>query len=236
MPWTSVLWLIARVALRVLADELDPAGRRRRPRKGASRPKPSQSKEAPPQARKAPPRPSKEAPPQPKKEQARPRKAPSEPPPQAEPAAPYATPQSAESAGWGVRTEPQPVPVLRIETDTGSTVSPLSVIGDRAYVAPRAQRERQAGESRRARRKTEPMPAMLPRTPEMVACMARMRARASGAAPALEQFGAPAVPEQPAAPPRRRRPRDSRAITFLTPTTLRLLASGEPLMPAARAA
>jgi hypothetical protein len=71
----------------------------------------------------------------------------------------------------------------------------------------------------------------------MVACMARMRARASGAAPAMpEQFDVPAVLEQPAAPPRRRRPRDSRAITFLTPTTLRLLASGEPLMPAAKAA
>ena len=133
--------LFIKAALRVLADELDPANRRRGPYEDTPEPK-----QAPP----------------------------------AEARAPQAAPQSAESAGWGVRTEPQPVPVLRIETDTGSTVSPLSVIGDRAYVAPRAQRERQAGESRRARRKTEPMPAMLPRTPEMVACVARMRARAAG--------------------------------------------------------
>lgn len=208
MDWKSLCVLFIRAALRVLADELDPANRRRGPyedtreSKQASTPEPKQA-----------------------------------PTPPAEPRASQAAPQSAESAGWGVRTEPQPVPVLRIETDLGTTVSPLSVIGDRAYVAPRAQRERQAGESRRARRKAEPMPAMLPRTPEMMACMARMRARASGAAPAMpEPFDAPAVPEQPAAPPRRRRPRDSRAITFLTPTTLRLLASGEPLMHAARAA
>jgi len=205
MDWKSMVLLFIKAALRVLADELDPANRRRGPYEDT--PEPKQAPTPPP------------------------------PPPPAEARAPQAAPQSAESAGWGVRTEPQPVPVLRIETDTGSTVSPLSVIGDRAYVAPRAQRERQAGESRRARRKTEPMPAMLPRTPEMVACVARMRARASGAAPAMpEQFDAPAMPEQPVAPPRRRRPRDSRTITFLTPTTLRLLASGEPLMPAARAA
>jgi len=198
--------LFIKAALRVLADELDPANRRRGPYEDT--PEPKQAPTPPPP-----------------------------PPAPAEARAPQAAPQSAESAGWGVRTEPQPVPVLRIETDTGSTVSPLSVIGDRAYVAPRAQRERQAGESRRARRKTEPMPPMLPRTPEMVACVARMRARASGAAPAMpEQFDVPAVLEQPAAPPRRRRPRDSRAITFLTPTTLRLLASGEPLMLAAKAA
>ena len=189
--------LFIKAALRVLADELDPANRRRGPYEDTPEPKQAPT----PEPKQAPP---------------------------AEARAPQAAPQSAESAGWGVNSEPQPVPVLRIETDTGSTVSPLSVIGTRAYVAPRAQRERQAGESRRARRKTEPMPAMLPRTPEMLACMARMRARASGAAPAM--------PEQPAAPPRRRRPRDSRAITFLTPTTLRLLASGEPLMLAAKAA
>ena len=210
--------LFIKAALRVLADELDPANRRRGPYEDTPGPKQAPTPE--------------------------PKQAPTPPP--AEARAPQAAPQSAESAGWGVRTEPQPVPVLRIETDTGSTVSPLSVIGTRAYVAPRAPRERQAGESRRARRKTEPMPAMLPRTPEMVACVARMRARASSAAPVvLEQFDPPAVPEQsdapavteqPAAPPRRRRPRDSRAITFLTPTTLRLLASGEPLMPAAAAA
>lgn len=189
--------LFIKAALRVLADELDPANRRRGPYEDTPEPKQAPT----PEPKQAPP---------------------------AEARAPQAAPQSAESAGWGVNSEPQPVPVLRIETDTGSTVSPLSVIGTRAYVPPRAQRERQAGESRRARRKTEPMPAMLPRTPEMLACMARMRARASGAAPAM--------PEQAAAPPRRRRPRDSRAITFLTPTTLRLLASGEPLMHAAKAA
>jgi len=197
MDWKSMVLLFIKAALRVLADELDPANRRRGPYEDTPGPKQAPT----PEPKQAPP---------------------------AEARAPQAAPQSAESAGWGVNSEPQPVPVLRIETDTGSTVSPLSVIGTRAYVAPRAQRERQAGESRRARRKTEPMPAMLPRTPEMLACMARMRARASGAAPAM--------PEQPAAPPRRRRPRDSRAITFLTPTTLRLLASGEPLMHAAKAA
>jgi hypothetical protein len=133
MDWKSMVLLFIKAALRVLADELDPANRRRGPYEDT--PEPKQAPTPPP------------------------------PPPPTEARAPQAAPQSAESAGWGVRTEPQPVPVLRIETDTGSTVSPLSVIGDRAYVAPRAQRERQAGESRRARRKTEPMPAMLPRTP-----------------------------------------------------------------------
>lgn len=232
MPWTSVLWLIARVALRVLADELDPAGRRRRPRRGASRPKASQSKEAPPQAKKAPPRPSKEAPPQPKKEQARPRKAPSEPPkrpPQAEPAAPYAAPQSAESAGWGPTTEAQPVPVLRIETDSGSVVSPLSVIGTRAYIAPRAERERKPGDSRRARRSVP-----MPRSPEMTASIARMRARASGAAASVPAEASDAIPPIPA--PRRRPPGEPLALTQLAPATLLLLQQGEPITDAAWAA
>jgi len=231
MPWTHVLWLIAKVALRVLADELDPAGRRR-PRKGASRPKASPSKEAPPQAKKAPPRPSKEAPPQPKKEQARPKKAPSESPkrpPQAKPAAPYAAPQSAESAGWGTTTEPQPVPVLRIETDAGSTVSPLSVIGTRAYIAPRVERERSPGESRRARRSVQ-----LPRSPEMAAAVARMRARASGLptpVPAEAQDARPPIPA-----PRRRPPGEPLALTQLAPATLLLLQQGEPITDAAWAA
>jgi len=221
MPWTSVLWLIARVALRVLADDLDPAGRRRRPRKGASRPKASQSKEAPPQ---------------PKKEQAQPRKAPSERPkrpPQADPPAPNAAPQSAESAGWGARTEPPAVTVLRIETDEGTTVSPLSFIGDQVVGATRVQRERKPGESRRVRRTAraeEKQSVALARptyTPEMQAGIERMRARARGIA---------VVYPQPAAPPRRRPAGGPLAIAHLAPATLMLLTSGEPLSVAAAAA
>jgi hypothetical protein len=215
MPWTSVLWLIARVALRVLADDLDPAGRRRRPRKGASRPKASQSKQAPPQ---------------PKKEQARPRKAPSEPPkrpPQAEPSAPNAAPQSAESAGWGARTEPPAVTVLHIETDEGSTVSPLSFIGDQVVGATRVQRERKPGESRRVRRTARAEETRPVYTPEMQAGIERMRARARG----LE-----VVYPKPAAPPRRRPAGGPLAIAHLAPATLLLLASGEPLSGAAAAA
>lgn len=230
MPWTSVLWLIARVALRVLADELDPAGRRRRPKKGASRPKASPSKEAPPQANKAQPRPAKEAPPHPKKEQAQPRKAEPKRPPQAEPAAPYAAPQSAESAGWGSTTEAQPVPVLRIETDSGSVVSPLSVIGTRAYIAPRVERERNPGGSRRARRSVQPTP----RSPEMTAAVARMRARASGEAMPAPAEASDATPPMPA--PRRRPPGEPLALTQLAPATLLLLQQGEPITDAAWAA
>jgi hypothetical protein len=73
--------------------------------------------------------------------------------------------------------------VIRIETDEGSTVSPLSVLGDRAYVAPRVQREHKPGESRRVRRKTrageasrEPAP---PRPSRMDAFMEEVRTQAN---------------------------------------------------------
>jgi hypothetical protein len=235
--------MFARAALSVLADELDPPGRWRR-RKRAQRSKPGKQPKEPPRAEpKQPPhaepkRPqaAPKQPPQaePKRPQAATKKPPqaAPKPPEAEPAASYAAPQSAESAGWGATSEPQSVPVIRIETDDGSTVSPLSVLGDRAYVAPRAQRERKPGESRRVRRTARaedsiPEPTPQPRSPEMTACIARMRARASGTA---------VTPQLPVAPPRRRPAGEPLALTRLAPTTLLLLQSGEPLTDAATAA
>jgi len=165
--------MFARAALSVLADELDPPGRWRK-RKRAQRSKPGKQPKEPPRAEpKQPPHA------EPKRPQAAPKQPPQaapKRPPEAEPPAAYAAPQSAESAGWGATSEPQSVPVIRIETDDGSTVSPLSVLGDRAYVAPRAQRERKPGESRRVRRTARaedsiPEPTPQPRSPEMTACM-----------------------------------------------------------------
>jgi len=154
------------------------------------------------------------------------------PPPHAGTGAPQAAPQSAESAGWGPCTEQPAVTVLRIETDQGSTVSPVSFIGDESFAPERVQRERKPGESRRVRRKTqaEEKRAALPRpeyTPEMKAGIERMRARARGL---------PVVYPQPAAPPRRRAAGGPLGLTRLAPATLMLLASGEPMMEAATAA
>jgi hypothetical protein len=211
MDWKTFWILFAKAALRVLADELDPANRRRGP-----------YEDAPPKQAPTPPRAEASAP---GTKTSTPPRAEASAPPRAEASAAYAAPQSAESAGWGVQSEPPPVTVLRIETDQGSVVSPVSFIGEEHWAPERVQRARQPGESRRVRRKA-PMPTTLPRSPEMTAAVARMRARASGAAPVVSQ---PA-----AAPPRR--PGTPRTITGLTSTTLRLLASGEPLKDAASAA
>lgn len=211
MDWKTFWILFAKAALRVLADELDPANRRRGP-----------YEDAPPKQAPTPPRAEASAP---GTKTSTPPRAEASAPPRAEASAAYAAPQSAESAGWGVQSEPPPVTVLRIETDQGSVVSPVSFIGEEHWAPERVQRARQPGESRRVRRKA-PMPTTLPRSPEMTAAVARMRARASGAAP---------VASQPAATPPRR-PGTPRTITGLTSTTLRLLASGEPLKDAASAA
>lgn len=214
MDWFSLLLLVAKVALAVLADELDPANRKRAP--GEAAPQAKQEKEAP-----------KEAP---------------RPPPQAEPRTPYAAPQSPESAGWGVRSEPQPAPVIRIETDDGTTVSPLSVLGDRAYVAPRAQRERKPGESRRARRSARTEEASrepaAPRPSRMDAYIEEVRAR-SRAVLAREAEEARLAAEAKAAairPARRRRVGEPPGLVQLAPATLLLLTAGEPLTGAAGAA
>jgi len=196
VDWKALLILLARAALQVLADELDPANRRRPPQE----------------------------------DKAEPKQAPTPTP--AETGASQAAPQSAESAGWGPCTEQPAVTVLRIETDQGSTVSPVSFIGDESFAPERVQRERKPGESRRVRRKTqaEEKRAALPRpeyTPEMKAGIERMRARARGL---------PVVYPQPAAPPRRRAAGAPLAIARLAPATLMLLASGEPMMEAAAAA
>lgn len=200
MDWRAFWILVAKAALQVLADELDPANRRRAPYDDTREPKQAPT---PPHAESSAPQ------------------------------APQAAPQSAESAGWGARTEPPAVTVLRIETDEGSTVSPLSFIGDQVVGATRVQRERKPGESRRVRRTTraeETKSVELARpvyTPEMQAGIERMRARARG----LE-----VVYPKPAAPPRRRPAGGPLAIAHLAPATLLLLASGEPLSGAAAAA
>jgi len=229
--------MFARAAISVLADHLDPPGRWRRRKRGSSRSKAGKQPKAPPQAE--PKRPAQAASKQAKQPQAAPKQAPPaapkrpqaapKRPPQAETGAPQAAPQSAESAGWGPCTEQQAVTVLRVETDQGSTVSPVSFIGSEHYAPERVQRERKPGESRRVRRKTqaEERHNALTRpeyTPEMKAGIERMRARARGL---------PVVYPQPAAPPRRRAAGAPLAIARLAPATLMLLASGEPLMDAA---
>ncbi len=240
MTWRTFLFLLARAGLRVLADHLDPPGRKRASKKAAPR------KEAP-----------KEDGPRPK-QRTQPKQ-----PPQTEKSAPYA-PQSAESAGWGASTAPQPSPVIRIETDEGSTVSPLSVLGDRAYVAPRVQREHKPGESRRVRRKTrvgeasrEPAP---PRPSRMDAFMEEVRTQANATRckpatpprpPGMDAFAErmraeqiPSASEMPTAgaaqdrvSSRRRRPAgESMGLTALTLDTLLLLERGEPMTDASDAA
>ena len=183
--------LLAKAALQVLADELDPANRRRRPNEDTPEPK-----EAPT-------------------------------PPRAKAGAPHAAPQSAESAGWGPCTEQQAVTVLRVETDQGSTVSPVSFIGSEHYAPERVQRDRKPGESRRVRRRTPVQAPLLPYTPEMLAGIERMRARSRGL---------PVVYPQPAAMTRRRPPGAPLAIARLAPATLLLLTSGEQRTDAAATA
>jgi len=122
------------------------------------------------------------------------------------------------------------VTVLRVETDQGSTVSPVSFIGSECYAPERVQRERKPGESRRVRRKTQAEEKRLAKpeyTPEMKAGIERMRARACGL---------PVVYPKPAAPLRRRPAGGPLAIAYLAPATLMLLARGEPMMNAATAA
>jgi hypothetical protein len=200
MDWKAFWILVAKAALQVLADELDPANRRDRPR-------PNEHTRGP-----------KEAP--------TPTPTPAPPPTEAKTA--QAAPQSAESAGWGPCTEPQAVTVLRVETDQGSTVSPLSFIGSECYAPERVQRERKAGESRRVRRRTPAEPLPRPEyTPEMRAGIERMRARARGI---------DVVYPKPAPPPRRRPAGAPLAIACLAPATLMLLAIGEPLTDAAATA
>ncbi len=200
MDWKRFWILLAKAALQVLADELDPANRRHRPNEDTQGPKQAPT---PPRAETRPP----EAAPQ---------------------TAPQAAPQSAESAGWGPCTEPQAVTVLRVETDQGSTVSPVSFIGSEHYAPERVQRERKPGESRRVRRKTQAEPLPMPEyTPEMKAGIERMRARARGL---------PVVYPKPAPPPRRRRAAGPLSIACLAPATLLLLASGEALTGATAAA
>ena len=213
MDWKAFFILFAKAALQVLADELDPANRRRRP--GEEAPEPKQAP-TPPRAEASAPQAARQATPQ-----------------AARQAAPKAAPQSAESAGWGACTEPQAVTVLRVETDQGSAVSPVSFIGSEHYAPVRVQRERKPGESRRVRRTAraeETKSVELARpvyTPEMQAGIERMRARARG----IE-----VVYPKPVAPPRRRPAGGPLAIAHLAPATLLLLASGEPLSGAAAAA
>lgn len=60
------------------------------------------------------------------------------------------------SAGWAPPKEASLVNLIKIETDDGTTVAAASFIGDECFGVTRVQRERQPGESRRARRKTQP--------------------------------------------------------------------------------
>lgn len=198
MNWKAFWILLAKAALKVLADELDPANRRDRPKEHTRRPKEA------PTPTPAPPAPT-------------------------EANAPQAAPQSAESAGWAPCTEPQDMTILRVETDQGSTVSPVSFIGSECYAPERVQRERKPGESRRVRRSPPVDPAILAQREELRTYMReRMLARINGTAPV--------VLEQPAAPPRRRPAGAPLAIAHLAPATLLLLASGEPPTDAAAAA
>ncbi len=84
-----------------------------------------------------------------------------EPTPKEAPPTPKAE-EPMHSAGWGPPKEASLVNLITLETDTGSTVAAASFIGEESFGVTRVQRERQAGESRRTRRKTqpaEPMPA-----------------------------------------------------------------------------
>jgi hypothetical protein len=76
-------------------------------------------------------------------------------------AAPPTPPPSPE--GWPPPSEPPAVTLIRVETEEAATVSPASFIGSEYFGAPRVERERQEGESRRKRRK-DPACAAEPKT------------------------------------------------------------------------
>ena len=112
--------------------------------------------------------------------------------------------------------------VLRVETDQGIVVSPVSFIGSEHYAPVRVERERNPGESRRVRRSPPVDPAIEAQRAEL---RASIRERILG-----RLTRAQAVPEQPAVPPRRRTVGAMLTIANLTPDTLRLLASGEAMV------
>ena len=78
------------------------------------------------------------------------------PPPKAAPPTPKAE-EPMHSAGWGPPKEASLVNLITLETDTGLTVAAASFIGEESFGVTKVQRERQAGESRRTRRKTQPV-------------------------------------------------------------------------------
>ncbi len=156
------------------------------------------------------------------------------------------------SAGWGPPKEASLVNLIKIETDEGTTIAAASFIGEENFGVTRVQRERQPGESRRVRRKTQPA-AQVPAADAVATVRdkyytdavqrmrewghaehARQEAKAQRQAEEAEeaaQRSAPAYPPAPRVQVPRTRPAGTPplAVSGLTTETLVLLELGEPL-------
>lgn len=156
------------------------------------------------------------------------------------------------SAGWGPPKEASLVNLIKIETDNGTTVAAASFIGEETFGVTRVQRERQPGESRRTRRKTQPA-ARVPAADAVATvrdkyytdAVQRMREwghaeharKEAEAQHQAEEAGeatqrpAPSYPPVPLVQVSRTRPAGTPplAVSGLTTETLVLLELGEPL-------
>lgn len=64
-------------------------------------------------------------------------------------------PPPVPTMGWGPPSPPPPATLIRVETDEGSKVAAASFVGSEYFGQKKVEKERQPGESRRKRRKTE---------------------------------------------------------------------------------
>ena len=172
------------------------------------------------------------------------------PPPRAE--------EPTYTTGWGPPKEASLVNLITVETDAGSMVAAASFIGEECFGVTRVQRERQPGESRRTRRKTQPAAASsgvdevpaaeaapnVPslRDPQHAERLERMRQwglaeharqqaefqRQAEATMAQRQVAEPS-PTKTQRVPRSRSVGEPLSISWLAPETLLLLELGEPL-------
>lgn len=165
--------------------------------------------------------------------------APSPPPPQAP------NPEGPFSGGWGTASEPAPVDPIRVETDTGSTVSSVSFMGDECFGILKVQKERLPGESRRTRRKAQPAMeetgsardwASAPIPPRMVEFAERIRQEANAHARQQEEAQRTADVERaaktanlPGSARRARAGGDPFVVSQLAPDSVSQLIAGDPL-------
>lgn len=160
MDWRHLVYTILRGVLKFVADEYYPVGSFGRRGGHANKGKASTGK-----ASKASKRPNKEAPPQPPRE------------------------EPVHSAGWAPPQEAAAATVILLETDAGSTVAAASFIGDECFGITKVERVRQPGESRRTRRKAQPVPTSEAESAETPAAMPPLHPLLAERREQLRQWG-----------------------------------------------